>query len=289
MNSATESVSRATLQNGMVPLRGFLVWVLVLAVPLWSFGGALLPLPVILPVSALTVFAPALAALIVRIRRTGTGALRTLLGQVADVRSIRTALWLVTPAVLLPWVFVAAYLLLEWTGRPLPAVIQVPWLQAPLVLLLYLVMAFGEELGWSGVATAPLLRRWSTTTAGLVLGLIWMAWHFVPFLQTGNSTSWVLGQSVYTLALRVLIVHGFVWSGGSVFAAALIHAVSNVGWSLFPNFGSHYDPWMTSVLLCLVIGVLVVFVTGEQPEGRLAAAEQVDAGEAVGDHLGRNR
>src|SRR5690606_4162717 len=107
--------------------------------------------------------------------------------------------------------FLSAYVLMIVLGRPLPEVISVPWLQAPLMLAIYVVMAFGEELGWSGIATGPLVRRLGATVAGLCLGAVWVTWHLVPFLQTGNGATWVLGQGVYTLVLRVLIVYGFVW------------------------------------------------------------------------------
>lgn len=63
----------------------------------------------------------------------------------------------------------------------------------------------------------------------LVLGVVWLAWHFVPFVHTVNSAEWVARQSIYTLGLRMSIVHGFAWARSGIMAATLIHAVSNVG------------------------------------------------------------
>jgi len=39
--------------------------------------------------------------------------------------------------------------------------------------------------------------------------------------------------------------------GGSVFGAAVCHAMINVSWMLFPNYGSHWDPRITGPLLAV--------------------------------------
>ena len=37
-----------------------------------------------------------------------------------------------------------------------------------------------EELGWTGFAVPTLRRRYSATTTGLIVGVLWGAWHFLP-------------------------------------------------------------------------------------------------------------
>jgi membrane protease YdiL (CAAX protease family) len=44
---------------------------------------------------------------------------------------------------------------------------RVPLLAAPLLLLVFLVPAVGEEMGWTGYATDPLQDRWGATTRTL--------------------------------------------------------------------------------------------------------------------------
>jgi membrane protease YdiL (CAAX protease family) len=45
-----------------------------------------------------------------------------------------------------------------------------------------------EELGWTGFATPRLRLRYSVVTTGLVMGVLWGAWHLL-------STLWVAGTS----------------------------------------------------------------------------------------------
>jgi hypothetical protein len=34
--------------------------------------------------------------------------------------------------------------------------------------------------------------------------------------------------------------------------------MSNVSWALFPNYGSHYDPFVTGVITWLVAAIVIV-------------------------------
>jgi hypothetical protein len=50
----------------------------------------------------------------------------------------------------------------------------------------------------------------------------------------------------------------FSQTGRSVFAATLYHAIDNVGWSLFPNQSSHYDPAVTGLLNWVVVFIIIL-------------------------------
>lgn len=46
-----------------------------------------------------------------------------------------------------------------------------------------------EELGWTGFAVPELRRRYGIFTTGLIVGILWGAWHFLPtFWGSGNSS-----------------------------------------------------------------------------------------------------
>ena len=75
-------------------------------------------------------------------------------------------------------------------GLPLPAV-QVPVVTALGWFLGYFVAGQCEELGWSGYALDPMQRRWSALGAGLLLGAVWVAFHFVPLVQAHGSLEWI--------------------------------------------------------------------------------------------------
>ncbi len=63
-----------------------------------------------------------------------------------------------------------------------------------------------------------------------------------------------------TVLLRVATVWIYVNGGRSVFLAALFHAMCNVAYFLFPNFGSHYDPAYTfPVLAAACTGVVLLW------------------------------
>lgn len=123
-------------------------------------------------------------------------------------------------------------------GLPLPPLqVSVP---ATMVLcLVFLISAFGEELGWSGYVIDPLQARWNTVRASMFVGALWATWHIIPLIQANRSLTWIAWWYLGTVASRVLIVWLYNNTGKSVFAATLFHATLNISWQLFPNGGSH--------------------------------------------------
>jgi membrane protease YdiL (CAAX protease family) len=126
-----------------------------------------------------------------------------------------------------------------------------PGLDVPILGLGFAVGAAGEELGWQGYAFAPLQNRWNAVEAAIVVGVVWGAWHMVPFAESHRSTAWIVWQTLGMIPFRVLIVWLFNNTGRSVFAAIVFHATSNVSQFLFPNYGSHYDPFIPGLILAL--------------------------------------
>jgi len=64
-----------------------------------------------------------------------------------------------------------------------------------------LVVGFFEELGWTGFAT-PLLRlRYSVVTTGLILGVLWGAWHiFLNVIWVSGAYSGGLSPALFLTA-----------------------------------------------------------------------------------------
>ncbi len=235
----------------------FFVLTILLMLPFWLFGDRPLPLRVNLPLGALGFVVPVSAALIAARVTGGRRATGELLRRAWDYRRIPNKLWLLA-ALLLPLVFyLLAYLLMRAADRPLPQP-EIPWLMAPIYLLLYLFTAAGEELGWTGAATDPLQRRWGALGGGLALGLYWATWHTIPWLQTHNPLVWIFWQALYSVLSRVLMFWIYNNSGKSLLAVMTMHAASNVGWSLFPNDGSHYDPFYTALWAGAALAVILI-------------------------------
>jgi len=122
---------------------------------------------------------------------------------------------------------------------------------------MFFIGDFGEELGWTGFAADPLQNRWGALKSSVILGVVWVIWHTIPWIQTGNTPVWIFWQALSSVAARILMVWVYNNTGESVFAATLVHITSNMSWALFPNFGTHYDPLVNTLISTIAAGIVV--------------------------------
>ncbi|MEV5326998.1 CPBP family intramembrane glutamic endopeptidase [Nonomuraea sp. NPDC052634] len=233
----------------------FFALVFVLSVPFWVAGALLGDLPgspMNLPVGALQFPCPLIAAAILLHRREGAGAVRRLLRTTFAAGGMRRAPWLVTAFLLAPVIDLAAYALALLVGGPLGGE-HSPLLAAPLLFAVFFVAAACEEAGWMGYAAGPLLDRRGVLGTGLIIGVVWGAWHVMPLLQAGRSPAWIAWWFLGTVAARVIIVWLYAGTGGSVPAAVVVHAMLNVMPSLLPG----YTAGDTLIACSGLIGALV--------------------------------
>jgi len=91
-----------------------------------------------------------------------------------------------------------------------------------------LMVGLFEELGWTGFAVPRLSLRYGVLTTGLIVGLLWGAWHFLVFWESGSfsgalSLALLLGRLFSWLpAYRVLMVWVYDRTG-SLLVAMLMH------------------------------------------------------------------
>jgi membrane protease YdiL (CAAX protease family) len=232
--------------------------VFALSIPPWLIGAftdqQLMPG---LPVSALMVFCPMAAALILVYREKGAAGATQLLSRSFDFRRIKARRWYVPILLLMPGISVVVYGLMRWLDMPLPAP-HVRVLQALLMFLAFLVGALGEELGWSGYVIGPMQDRWQVLQASMLLGLVGALWHIVPLMQAHRSLVWIAWWCLYAVAARVLIVWIYNHAGRSVFAAAVVHAMLNLSWMLFPVYGSHFDMRLGGLVMAAAAALVAV-------------------------------
>ena len=147
-------------------------------------------------------------------------------------------------------------------GGLLAALPRTDWVLLPvLVLAAALTDGLGEELGWRGFALPRLLARQTPLTAGIVLGVLWAAWH-LPLLWTPGR---VLHQHPFWLFLLDIVATSlfmtwvFLRTRGSVLIAVLLHAGLNV--FAFPAGVPGADglvlPVLTVALEWVVVAVVI--------------------------------
>lgn len=242
---------------GRSPLTFFLL-VLALAIPFLVVGAVtgieLLPG---LPVAALMAVSPAAAALILAHREDGAAGAKALLMRAFDYRRITERIWYAPILLMMPAVMALSFGVMRWSGTPVP-VPQIALVPALILCVAFFTSATAEELGWSGYVIDPMQNRWGALRASIFVGLGWAVFHYVALLQAHRSPAWIAWWSLWTVALRVIIVWLYNNAGRSVFAAALFHATINVTWQLFPIRGSFFDPRVTGVVTALVAAAVIV-------------------------------
>lgn len=239
----------------------FCALVLILSAPFWLLGAVLSGpaplLPIQLPVGALMTFAPAAAALLLVWRDGGSAGIRALLGRLVAPPVWRRPLGLLAAVTLMPLALLIEWLWLNASGAPLPE----PHIAAGAVLVfvsMFMVGAVGEELGWQGYLYPALASRMSALAASLAIGAFWSVWHIVPLVQAGREPEWIVWQCLMMLPLRVITVWLYGVGGRSLGLAIVFHAAGNVAQFLFPNYGSHYDPKLSFVILAVIAASLVL-------------------------------
>ncbi|GEK79890.1 CPBP family glutamic-type intramembrane protease [Agrococcus baldri] len=218
----------------------FLLLVTVLSVP-FLVAGSLFDGVVLgglhLPMSALMAVVPGIAALLLVGRDEGREGVWRMLRRLGDVRragAVRLAL-----AALLPQAVAALAWLAGLALGHTPPPVAVSPLGVLAMATLFLVSAAFEELGWTGHATPPLVRRFGALGAGLLLGAACGLWHLVPLLQAGHDAVWIAGWAIGTVAARVVMVQLWDWRDGrpgeSLALAVVLHASLNVAAALLPG------------------------------------------------------
>jgi membrane protease YdiL (CAAX protease family) len=235
----------------------FFSLVFILSIPFWIIGQAspaeLLPA---LPVGALMLLTPVIAASILVYQEEGAAGVRALLQRAFDFIRI-PPLWYVPLILLMPCLTVVSYGLMRLMRAPLPHP-EIPLLLGLALWPALVAGAMAEELGWSGYAIDPLQERWGALPAAIVVGIVWAVWHIIPLLQAHRTAGWIAWWGLGTVGSRVVIVWLYNNTGRSVFAASLYHGTLNLCWQLFPNRGSHYDPRITSLLIISVATIVTI-------------------------------
>lgn len=110
--------------------------------------------------------------------------------------------WAMVPALLSAGI---ALLLAQLSPELRPAIIAAENGRAILIgaIVLGLLIGTFEEIGWTGFAVPHLRTRHSVLTTGLLVGIVWGAWHFPLFWESDSFSA--------TLPFTLLLTRLFAW------------------------------------------------------------------------------
>lgn len=146
----------------------------------------------------------------------------------------------------------------DWI-RMLPA--QLPGLF--LFLLMLMILASGEELGWRGYALPRLQAQFGSIVASLVLGSLWGLWHLPMFLIPGTAQYGlpVIGYVLATIGCTFIYTCIHNGTKGSILLSILYYAASNLtliyGDAMFSKIISNLYLSLPAVAILAVIVILV--------------------------------
>ena len=129
-----------------------------------------------------------------------------------------------------------------------------PWYSVLPALGTALLIGPIEEFGWRGLALPLLQRKLAPFWAGLLLGVIWAAWHIPAFALSGTpQSSWSFPAFFLgVVAISVIMTPMFNAARGSLLVAALFHFQTNG--PAWPDA----QPWDTVVFM--IVAAVVVWL-----------------------------
>ena len=138
-----------------------------------------------------------------------------------------------------------------------------------------LAVGLFEELGWTGFAVPRLKQRYGVLSTGLIVGIVWGAWHFLPFWKSDTFSAafpliLLLGQLFSWLPpYRILMVWVYDRTE-SLLVCVLMHASLMASLSVFVPAELSGSTLMTWIFTWAAALWVVVTVGSKVREGFLS-------------------
>lgn len=98
-------------------------------------------------------------------------------------------------------------------------------------VLIGILFALGEEIGWRGFLVPELYKRTSFTKTSIIIGIIWAVWHYPGILYTGyysGDKPWFAIPCFTLMLLGMSFILSWIrLKSGSLWTAAILHASHN--------------------------------------------------------------
>lgn len=174
--------------------------------------------------------------------------------------------WLAFIFFVLPAVSAVSCLIYYLSAGNLPPM-EFPLWFVPIAFIYILIFMgpLGEEAGWRGFALKRMLGHLSPFKAAVLLGIIWSFWHLPLFFINGTtqnalisfgSIPAILGYSLYTVMISVLVTLVYLQTCGSVFGSILLHTVRNLSLGVVPVVLTKYGTVMVLAALCIAVTMM---------------------------------
>jgi membrane protease YdiL (CAAX protease family) len=131
-------------------------------------------------------------------------------------------------------------------------------------IVMGLFVGLFEEIGWIGFIVPRMRKRFSVLTTGIIVGLLWGAWHFPPFWQSDTFFGafpfflLIIRLFAWLPPYRVLMVW-FYERTGSLFLTILLHASLDFTMLVLPS--ANLSGWALVTWILVWSAVLWGFVT----------------------------
>jgi membrane protease YdiL (CAAX protease family) len=150
-------------------------------------------------------------------------------------------------------------------------------------IIMGLFVGLFEEIGWIGFIVPRMRRRFSVLSTGIIVGVLWGAWHFPPFWEADTFSGafpfflLIIRLFAWLPPYRVLMVW-FYERTGSLFLTILFHASLDFTMLVLPSATLTGWPLITWILVwsaSLWATVVILSKDGKVPQRNLAGNEYV--------------
>jgi len=199
--------------------------------------------PLLLILVLIGVFGPGIAGILLTYLQGDQAQRRDFWRRMLDLRRIRPV-WLLVILFLYPTMQFLTLAMNKILGDATPASEFVQEMIAqpvgiPVVIVLYLIQAGLEELGWRGYMLERLLPGWGAMKSSLIVGIFHAFWHLPMFWVVGTNQIKMgldidfLIFVVQVFAFSVITTWVYIGAGHSTLAATLLHGVGNLCLDIF--------------------------------------------------------
>jgi membrane protease YdiL (CAAX protease family) len=178
--------------------------------------------------------------------------------------------WFVLSIFLFPLVLILSSWIASFFGSPfynplnkLPSLI-------PVFLIITVQAGIGEEIGWRGVMTPELNKRFKLVPASIITGILWGIWHtplfFTPDMfqfQMAELFGFVPSMLYYMVFLTsssVIYSIGFTKSKGSLLVPILFHGSLNTGSWLIGANELENGTYPLAILTIMTFLIAIIFI-----------------------------